>query len=184
MIITLDIVGLLKTLITLLLCLRGRVPCYCDACTSEIPSLEAIRSYLTSSPPKWIPKNKAGDYLQSKAKHTAICNRDPDCDRSPVVVYPACAFSMLPSFSSLFWLGWQLAGGVESGETALNRAFRLALFDLCATAPWRQMDYCRLQSVRRVETCPHGWSSLSWSYPAAGLAGGMTLLHHCVTSYS
>ena len=55
--IALDIVGLLKTP-SFLVYGRGQVSCYCNACTSEIPSLEAIVSYLTSSPPKWVPKTR------------------------------------------------------------------------------------------------------------------------------
>lgn len=35
-----------------------------------------------------------------------------------------------------------------------------------------------------VETCPHAWTLLSWSYPAVALAGGMILLHACVTCFS
>lgn len=70
----------------------------------------------------------------------------------------------------------------------LNRAFRLTLFYLCATTPWRHIELLQLKSDARrmqlVETCPHAWTLLSWCCTAVGLAGGMILLHACVTSSS
>ena len=102
------------------------------------------------------------------------------------MVYPACAFSCCRLFFTAVWLGWQLAGGGEWSETNIEPSVRLTLFDLCATtavAPYRLLksDARRMQLLR-VETYLHAWTLLSWSCTAVGLAGGMILLHACVTS--
>lgn len=159
---------------------RGQVSCYCNACTSEIPSLEAIVSYLTSSPPKWVPKTRreivCTQSLHSQDQSTAICNRDPDCDSSSSRgrCTPPARFHAAVFFSLLFgWAGsWQ---GEEWSETNIEPSVRLTLFDLCATtavAPYRLLksDARRMQLLR-VETYLHAWTLLSWSCTAVGLAG-------------
>lgn len=121
---------------------------------------------------------------------TAICNRDPDCDRSSGDYWctPPARFHAAAIFHHLFgWAGsWQ--GEEEWSETNIEPSVRLTLFDLCATtavAPYGLLksDARRMQLLR-VETCLHAWTLLSWSYSAVALAGGMILLHACVTCSS
>jgi hypothetical protein len=70
--VVLDIVGLLKTL----LYRRGQSPCCCNACTSDIPRLQALLS------PKWIPKTARE--IVCTPKHAYLQSRSEGAYREPV----------------------------------------------------------------------------------------------------
>jgi hypothetical protein len=136
-------------------------------------------------------ENKAGDCLhpvlhsQDQARLSAIVIRIV----TGLAVYtPPARFHAAAIFHHLFgWAGsWQ--GEEEWSETNIEPSVRLTLFDLCATtavAPYGLLKSdARHMQLLRVETCLHAWTLLSWSYPAVALAGGMILLHACVTCSS
>lgn len=126
-IIVLDIVGLLKTPSHRFI-RRGQVSCYCNACTSEIPSLEAIVSYLTSSPPKWVPKTRreivcTPSLALRQVPSTAICDRDPDCDSSqriPVYSTPPARFHAAVFSHFLAGLALAVGRGRKGSETNIE----------------------------------------------------------------
>ena len=139
-------------------------------------------------------ENKAGDCLhpvlhsQDQARLSAIVIRIVTGLLETTGV-PRLRVFMLPPLFTTCLAGLAVGRGRRKwSETNIEPSVRLTLFDLCATtavAPYGLLksDARRMQLLR-VETCLHAWTLLSWSCPAVALAGGMILLHACVTCSS
>ena len=109
-------------------------------------------SYLTSSPPKWVPKTRREIVCtqlctqnQDQAR-LPICNRDRDCDSSSSRVdsAPPARFHAAVWFSLLLLLfGWPRSWQGE--ESGVRQTFKRALgsrYSISAPLPvWRDIDY-------------------------------------------
>ena len=106
-------------------------------------------------------------------------------------IVTALLFSCTPParFHAAAFLRFLAGMAVGQGRSGVRQTLNRALGSRYSiSAPLRRgaiwTTEVRREAHAVVETYLHGWTLLSWSYPTVVLAGGMILLHACVTSSS